>query len=312
MDNIKLQDLKIFLTVYELGNSKACAKTLKLSEAKVSRSLNELRQWYGDSLFIRKRHGFIATEKGKLIYQNVKQAMQLLEQQQPKANGGKRVITVGISTTLSVGLPEYLNQCLKGQLDNYTIEVQPHQLMACKKVANGELDITLSHRQCQQMKECLSQHKSIVEFQNIGSGNFLYVIAREDHPVWQQSLLLENITPYPFVVTQVSGFNNQVDPMEIFAEENQLPFEISTKVTNLASLMECLLSSDGVTFLGTRCAAEFMNRISGLRAERLPDDQYELLHQYAPRPHYAIVNRIDPITSKLKDDLVAFIERQIR
>ena len=315
MLNFKLVDIRVFLSIYDSGCSKTTASRLGLSPAKVSRSLAELRQVYCDSLFIRKKSGFVPTAKASALQQDFRQALALLDKQyqMDQARHQPLEVNIALPPTLSVGLPQRLAEAASQLPSQVTVSIQPLSQRICQQVLNGSLSMAVTHRECRKLKDCVSQNSDQLQVRRIGEGQFLYIVAAEDHPVWQRERILENLAEYPFVITQVIGFNNEVDPFEVWCEQWGVELQVDRKVHSLASLIERLLNSQAISFVGTRCAAKFIDSFDGFRSEKLDGDQYDWLHSYQPKPQYSLLTDIgsDDRLGPIRDAVETFIRAQV-
>lgn len=79
MTQIDLRHLRIFLALHASQNVSRAAETVGLSQSSVSVALGQLRQHYGDPLFVRTAHGMQATPRADQLVPTVRQALQLLD-----------------------------------------------------------------------------------------------------------------------------------------------------------------------------------------------------------------------------------------
>lgn len=112
--NINLDLYKIFYYVAKNENITRAANELSISQPAISRSIKTLENQLGMSLFIRKRDGVILSEAGHLIYEKIKNSMELIESAENDlislSNLDKGVITIGASKTI---IHEYLMPYIK-------------------------------------------------------------------------------------------------------------------------------------------------------------------------------------------------------
>src|SRR5215470_10595449 len=64
---MKLQDLRVFMTVMRLGSMGKAAQSLNISQPAVSKAIADLEHTLGVRLFDRHRHGIEATEYGRAL-----------------------------------------------------------------------------------------------------------------------------------------------------------------------------------------------------------------------------------------------------
>lgn len=80
MSELDLRHLRIFVALYATKNVTRVAEAVGLSQSSVSVVLSQLRDHYGDPLFVRTSSGMHATPRTELLIPVVRQAMQLLDQ----------------------------------------------------------------------------------------------------------------------------------------------------------------------------------------------------------------------------------------
>lgn len=291
----EVRSLFIFKSIYETGSARLVAEMYGISQSKVSRYLAGLRDLYADTLFIRKKSGFVPTVRAHQLYPMINQIAQLTEEliSMNDRNLDVKECVIAVPPTFSVGLPEFLEKTLKLVHPGLSFAVKATRRGVCEDVVKGNVCIAITHRECTRTTECSKQGVSMISMDTITKGELVYLVASQEHPVWQSDLSLGNIAKYPYVVTQVPGFNDDVDPLEVYCREHSIPLKVAQRTTSLATLLESLLDSDGVSFLGAGCAAEFMSRFPGIKAERLSQHEFELLHEKAPTPKYAFICRHD-------------------
>ena len=73
-----LSKYKVFLCVAECGSISQSAEQLYISQPAVSMTIKKLEESLGTTLFLRKPRGVVLTENGRLLYDGVKQALNML------------------------------------------------------------------------------------------------------------------------------------------------------------------------------------------------------------------------------------------
>ena len=100
--NIKLNHIRIFLTVVEYGGFTAAAEKLHLTQPFVSKSIQHLEEELGLYLFIRGSRKFQITPAGIRLYEEWKSLMQGFENSLTSAHA----VQSGLTDTLTIGLGE--------------------------------------------------------------------------------------------------------------------------------------------------------------------------------------------------------------
>ena len=103
--NIDFELYRIFYTVANNGNITKAAEELNISQPAISKSIKNLEEQLGGSLFVRTKRGVILTEEGKEFYNYIKHAIEYISNAENKftqlINLESGCIKIGISTTLT-------------------------------------------------------------------------------------------------------------------------------------------------------------------------------------------------------------------
>jgi len=75
----KIEELKLFTTVVELGSFTAAANALELPLANVSRRINDLEKSLNINLFFRTTRSLSVTKSGELYYNELLKTLSALE-----------------------------------------------------------------------------------------------------------------------------------------------------------------------------------------------------------------------------------------
>lgn len=146
--DINLEFYKIFYHVAKNQNITKTANELMISQPAISKSIKKLEELLGCSLFIRNKFGVILTNEGKYFYEQIKQAMNVIDNAENKL---KEIITLEIGT-LNIGISntltqEFLLPYLKYFHNKYPkIKIKIHtdpSFMLIKKARNGLVDLII-------------------------------------------------------------------------------------------------------------------------------------------------------------------------
>ena len=103
--NINLELYKIFYNVAKNKNISKTANELLISQPSISKSIKNLEDQVGCQLFIRSKYGVILTEEGKIFYDQIKTAMEIINNAELKLkeiiNVEAGVLNIGVSHTLT-------------------------------------------------------------------------------------------------------------------------------------------------------------------------------------------------------------------
>ena len=181
--NIDFELYRIFYAVANNGNITKAAEELNISQPAISKSIKNLEEQLGGSLFVRTKRGVILTEEGKEFYNYIKHAIEYISNGENKftqlINLESGCIKIGVSTTLTKEfLLPYLERFHKlyPKIDiqivtNLTSDLFP-------KLRNGLIDIIILNlsgndygndieiTKCKKITDCFVVNKSYKDLLN--------------------------------------------------------------------------------------------------------------------------------------------------
>ena len=146
--NINFELYRIFYTVANHGNITKASEELLISQPAISKSIKNLEEQLGGTLFVRTKRGVILTEEGKEFYKYIKQAMEFIQNAESKftdmINLETGSIRIGISTTLTKEfLLPYL-EIFHSKYPNINIEITTNITNdLIPKLRNGLIDMII-------------------------------------------------------------------------------------------------------------------------------------------------------------------------
>ena len=148
--NINFEYYKIFYYVATNGNITQTANKLLISQPAVSKSIKNLEEQLGCLLFTRNKTGVILTEEGKVLYNEIKVAIELMDNAKNKIddmiNLETGILNIGVNNTLN---QKYLIPFIKQFTKMYpkiTIKIftgTSNQFISYAR--NGLIDIIILH-----------------------------------------------------------------------------------------------------------------------------------------------------------------------
>ena len=103
--NINLELYRIFYTVAKHKHMTKASEELHISQPAISQSIKKLEDQLGGTLFLRSNKGMELTEEGKMFYEHVKGALELINNAENEFTSFKDLskgeIKIGCSTTLT-------------------------------------------------------------------------------------------------------------------------------------------------------------------------------------------------------------------
>ena len=103
--NVNLELYKIFFVVAKNGHMTKASEELFISQPAISQAIKKLEEQLGGTLFIRSNKGMTLTKEGKMFYEYVKGALELINNAENEFTSFKELskgeIRIGCSTTLT-------------------------------------------------------------------------------------------------------------------------------------------------------------------------------------------------------------------
>lgn len=193
--NIDFELYRIFYVVANNGNITKASLELNISQPAISKSIKNLEEQLGGTLFVRTKRGVILTEEGKEFYKYVKQAIEYISSAENKFNELSNLesgtIRIGISTTLT---KEFLLPFLKKFHHLYPkINIQITTGVSStlfQKLRNGFIDIVILN----------------LKNQNYDS-DFEIISCKEIHDVFAVSPSLKEKIPNKISVDELNNYS---------------------------------------------------------------------------------------------------------
>lgn len=195
--NINFELYRVFYTVAKHQNITKASEELLISQPAVSKSIKNLEDQLGGTLFVRTRKGVVLTEEGQEFYKYIKQAMEYINNAENKfsdlINLETGTINIGIGTTLTkeVLLP-YLEKFHKLYPK---IDIQIDTALTAdlfKKLNDGLLDIVILNLPYKTTND--------IEIKEIKKLQDCFVVGENYKYLKDKKLKLEELNNYPLIL----------------------------------------------------------------------------------------------------------------
>jgi hypothetical protein len=277
--------LVVFKSIYENGNANVTARLLSVSASKIARSLKALRSTFDDELFIRRHQGLKPTPLSDILILPIRQFVDLawhIEHVSKSDPLNKAIEPLRIA--VSPGLICFVARSLHC-LPSVKFELLSWNENSPEHLHNGDIDLGL----------CLGkQQTQNLDTEVIGTIKNLCLVGNDKHPIWNMSdqIILENLCEYPFVYQEIKGFNDKVDPFEVFCQKEGIKLTSTHKVVGLEILYAHFLTMNSLA-IESASECEMFNSLPGIRSERLAIEQATRLQDSIVSPNFYIIERED-------------------
>lgn len=266
IDQLNYNQLKVFIAVYEHGQGHQAANELGMTPSAVSRTLKTLREIFKDSLFVRRCSGFIATEK---THQLIPMAKSLVEQYQkiemqhsvftPSESGGQFVIHAYDEFVYAV--KKVIREQISPEAPNLRFDVRVLTHDCTTELANGDIDFVVVYE---------GFNGKNLQAEMFAETDSLYIVARQDHPIFKQAITLENISKYACL--EIDNYDDLACPLLVnLCREQEMCMEIEGYTDSLATAMRLLSESDAITLSCNQFTRQFIKMIPSVSYVKLPE-----------------------------------------
>ncbi|QYJ97914.1 LysR family transcriptional regulator [Shewanella alkalitolerans] len=267
VDQLNYNQLKVFIAVYEHGQSHQAANELGITASGVSRTLKILRDIFKDSLFVRRNSGFVATEKAHQLIPLARDLVadyQRLEQQHsvftPAESGGQYVIHAYDEFIYAV--QKVIRNEILTEAPNMKFDVRVLTRDCSSDLANGDVDFVVVYEAFN------GKHLNAEMFSATDS---LYILARSGHPVFEQAISLTNLAHYPCL--EIDNYDDLSNPLLVdLCREYGLNMEVEGYTDSVATAMRLLSESDAIILVCNEFTRELVDMLPGIRWQKMPND----------------------------------------
>lgn len=195
--NINLELYKIFYNVAKNKNITKTANELLIGQPSISKAIKNLEEQVGCQLFIRSKNGVTLTEEGKAFYNQIKTAMEIIDNAEFKLkemiNLDDGILNIGISHTLT---QKYLMPYIKTFHDMYPkikikIITGPTQTLF-NKARNGVIDFIILNLPYLIPDDFNTQVLTTI--------NDIFVVSSKFSDLKDKTINLEDLNNYPLIL----------------------------------------------------------------------------------------------------------------
>ena len=295
--NIDFELYRIFYVVANNGNITKASEELKISQPAISKSIKNLEEQLGGTLFIRTKRGVILTEEGKEFYNYIKRAIEYINSAENKftdlINLEAGTIRIGIGTTLTRQfLLPYLEQFHKlyPKIDiqihtDYTNDLWP-------KLRNGLIDIIILN-----LNE--RSYGDDIEVTKCRKINDCFVVSDKYLDLTKKELSLKDLNNYPLII-QAKGANTR-EFLDNFARENGVVLKPNIELASYSLVVDFTKIGLGIGYATKEYLKDDLenNRLYELNIkEKIPSRYIGIATSKNHEPSFSTKKLIEIITKK--------------
>lgn len=250
MSAIDLRHLRVFLELHALRNVSRTAEQVGLSQSSVSVILAQLREHYGDPLFVRTAGGMQATPRAEQLVPILRQALQLLDRSLERSAEFRpadivREFRLGMTDVGHITILPRVLALIQAQAPGVTLSVRHLSHETSRQLESGELDLAMGFTE--DIRARFYQQKLFDE-------GFACIASRR-HPRLGSSMTLEQLSAEPHVRVTLSATAHSI--IDRILEREGVSRHIAANVPSFLGLAQVVANSELVAIIPLRLAAVF-------------------------------------------------------
>ncbi|MGY5450993.1 LysR family transcriptional regulator [Agarivorans sp. MS3-6] len=285
---LDLNLLKVFVVLAQELNTRRTAERMSVSQPAISRSLQKLREHFGDELFVRAQHGLIATPKAEQLSLSVPSILSELANVVDHHNDFnpadlEGLLKVAMHPMLLASVAKRLFVVLQQYAPDLRLQVTTWGSDTCELIQRGQIDFGLCLLPVEGSKELVQRR---VWRQPV------YIYAREGHPIGNHPVSPQDFATYPTALIHVPGWSAARSEAEKFLASHHVDISVGFRSELPGSILDVLRVSDLIYPCVTFYPAE---DIPGIRRLALSDDFVDLALKYDAGYVFHYRNRQNPL-----------------
>lgn len=238
--NINLELYKVFYYVAKNGNITKAANELMVSQPAISKAIKSLEEQLNTTLFVRNNNGVTLTTAGMIIYDKIKDAMNLIEAAEEDLKSFNNMemgsINIGAGNTI---MQKYLMPYINLFHDKYpNIDIRVNTLNTTELIKlcqMGLIDIVFTH-----IPNTIPKEFDVVKIKRLHD----ILVVNKDSQYLNMSIEKDDLSELPLILLpyEASGRNG----FDEFCIKNSINIKPLMEVGNDTIIEECAQSGLGV------------------------------------------------------------------
>lgn len=303
LDGLDILSLKILVSLYENKSATYVSKALDIPAPKISRSLKNMREIFGDELFIRRKYGLFPNEFVSHLYPIAKEAIECTDKfykaRAANTNLVKTHVEISAPGLIAYAFPKPLMQAIKEEKKLMHINITPWSMHTTQDIINGETMLGICCNKGAADVAAFGDKLLTTALQNMDK---VYLIASSNHPIFKRDITLETIAEYPYVNTDLGNSHSKLSPYQDFCLKNGITLNTEINITSISSLFEYLGESQALSLLPYRVVYEMASDTPELHTCQLSQLEAERLYAETEVPAIFLVQKNQP--NNINDDLI--------
>lgn len=231
--------LNVFTTLSELKSGNATANKLNISQSKVTRCINQLREAFNDELFTKEPNGMIPSDVSIRIYPKIKAIIDQYDELATSINAEQtnKVIHIAIQAHFKQLMLKAITKAAKELGQDYSFRFHSWTEETQKKLITGQLDYSIAVNPPPADEVAKQVILPIKEF---------LLVARNGHPAFEKAFQLKDYLSYPMVLFNFSQKGLKKHRIEYHADDRGLQCNIAMKLNDMEMAFDYIEKTDSI------------------------------------------------------------------
>ncbi|MCG9543528.1 LysR family transcriptional regulator [Vibrio sp. Isolate33] len=264
---LDLNLLKVLKVLIEVKNTRKASELLFTSQPSISRSLQKLRDYFDDELFIRSQHGLEPTTKLLEIKQTLLPVLSQLEQVlEPESEFDVAqfdgTVNIAINGFIANSISAKLTQILLAQAPQVKVNIVDWGSHTLDLLTSGEVDLGVNYYPLELSKQVYQKR--------VASDDFV-LVCRTGHPLANTLLKSDQQEPLQLASLVVSDWNDNIALAPNVLADVGIKTEVKIRSTYLHSLLSIVKQSDVLFPCSKLLANSLSNEFSFVQFPHMPN-----------------------------------------
>ena len=284
-----LQQLKYIVTVAEIGSISEASKILLLSQPSLTKSVKDLEQEMGITIFDRTNKGVTVSKEGEIFLGYARQVLEqaaLLEEKYKPNSGGKqefRVSTQHYSFAVNAFV-DLIKECGGDEYDFSLRETQTFSIIDDVSRMKSEIGILYYNEFNQKVIEKILKVNDL-RFTELFTANPHIFVSSKNPLAKRGSVTMDDLAPYPYLSYEQGEHNSFYFSEEIFSTAIRSK---NIRVMDRATLFNLLIGLDGYTV----CSGVIDKELNGGNIISIPLEEEGEMHIGVITHKRAVLSRL--------------------
>ena len=265
VDQLTVQQLKIFLAVYKHKSASLAAAELGVTNSTVSRALAAARSVFDDVLFVRTANGFVPTNKAHELASPTSDIVSILRKIDTRYT---RFLPATCTGSIEIRAYDEFNYAVQRVIQTRIQPLAPRMHFhvsaltydCVNELLNGTVDYAVVYEGFNDNRlnfECFSQTGDI------------FLLCRKGHPLLSGDFGASDLSCYPLV--EIDNYRDNSSPLLVdICHEVGSNMCVRAYTESVASAFQLIASSDSVAVICNQFTLRFANTVTGLDYIKLP------------------------------------------